>query len=77
MASVATGPLGVVDQVGFEVSRNIHRLLAAVEPDNPQYQKNIDYLEKHFINRGHLGALTGKGFYSYPDPEYLEPDFLK
>ena len=71
------GPLGVVDQVGFEVSRNIHRLLAAAEPDNLQYQKNIDYLEEHFISKGHLGALSGQGFYSYPDPEYLEPDFLK
>jgi 3-hydroxybutyryl-CoA dehydrogenase len=71
------GPLGVMDMVGFEVSRNVNRLLAQAEPDNPQYQKNIDYLEEHFISKGHMGALSGQGFYSYPDPEYLEPDFLK
>jgi 3-hydroxybutyryl-CoA dehydrogenase len=71
------GPLGVLDQVGFEVTRNINRLLAAAEPDNPQHQKNIDYLEQHFISKGHTGALSGQGFYSYPNPEYMEPDFLK
>jgi 3-hydroxybutyryl-CoA dehydrogenase len=71
------GPMGVMDLVGFEVSRNVNRLLAAAEPDNPQYQKNIDYLEENFINKGHTGALSGQGFYSYPDPEYLEPGFLK
>lgn len=71
------GPLGVVDQVGFEVACNIMRLLAAADPDNPQYQKIIDYLEEHFINKGHTGALGGQGFYSYPNPEYEDPDFLK
>jgi 3-hydroxyacyl-CoA dehydrogenase len=71
------GPLGVMDMVGFEVSRNINRLLAAAEPDDPQYQKNIDYLEEHFISKGYTGALSGQGFYSYPHPEYMEPDFLK
>jgi 3-hydroxyacyl-CoA dehydrogenase len=72
-----TGPMGVLDQVGFEVARNVFRLQAAAEPNNPQYQKNIDYLEKHFINRGLTGVLGGQGFYRYPNPEYEEPDFLK
>lgn len=70
------GPFGVMDMVGFEVSRNINRLLAVAEPDDPQYQKNIDYLEEHFISKGYTGALSGQGFYSYPNPEYMEPDFL-
>jgi 3-hydroxyacyl-CoA dehydrogenase len=71
------GPIGVLDLVGFEVARNVQRLLAAAEPDNLQYQKNIDYLEEHYINKGLTGALGGQGFYSYPNPEYEEPDFLK
>jgi len=72
----APGPMGVLDQVGFEVSRNIGRLLAAAEPANPLYPKCVDYLEEHFINKGYTGVLSGRGFYSYPDPEYLAPDFL-
>ncbi len=71
------GPFGVFDLVGFEVARNIQRLLAAAEPNNPQYQKNIDYLEEHYINQGKTGALSGEGFYKYPNPAYLSPDFLK
>ena len=71
------GPFGVLDQVGFEVARNVSRLQAAAEPDNPQHRKHIEYLEEHFINKGFTGALSGRGFYSYPNPEYLEPDFLK
>ncbi len=31
-------------------------------------------LEK--IKRGELGVKTGKGFYTYPNPEFLQPDFL-
>jgi 3-hydroxybutyryl-CoA dehydrogenase len=70
------GPLGILDQVGFAVACNVFRLLAAAEPDNPQYQANIDYLEQHFISKGYTGALSGRGFYRYPNPEYLETGFL-
>jgi 3-hydroxybutyryl-CoA dehydrogenase len=63
--------------VGFEVFRNVLRMQAAAEPDNAQHQKNIDYLEEQFLSKGFRGALSGRGFYSYPNPEYLEPGFLK
>jgi 3-hydroxybutyryl-CoA dehydrogenase len=29
------------------------------------------------IDRGKLGMKTGNGFYSYPEPLYSSPDFLK
>jgi 3-hydroxybutyryl-CoA dehydrogenase len=29
------------------------------------------------IERNELGVKTGKGFYTYPNPEYKNPDFLK
>jgi len=28
------------------------------------------------IKRGELGVKSGKGFYTYPNPEFLEPSFL-
>ena len=34
-------------------------------------------LLEEMIDRGELGIKTGKGFYTYPDPEFLKPDFLK
>jgi 3-hydroxybutyryl-CoA dehydrogenase len=72
-----SGPIGALDSVGFEVARNVMRLLAAAEPNNPQHLRNIAYLEKNFIDKGHTGALCGQGFYSYPNPEYLQPDFIR
>ena len=71
------GPIAALDMVGFEVFRNGLRLQAAAEPNNPQPQRRIDYLEEHFISKGYTGALSGRGFYSYPNPEYLQADFLK
>jgi 3-hydroxybutyryl-CoA dehydrogenase len=73
---MSRGPIGVMDVVGFEVLRNVYRLKAAADLGNLQYQKNIDYLEENFINKGYLGVLSGQGFYSYPDPEYARPDFF-
>lgn len=70
------GPFGALDTVGFEVARLIEQARAAANPDNLQHQKNIDYLQENYINKGHFGALSGQGFYSYPDPEYTQPDFL-
>jgi 3-hydroxyacyl-CoA dehydrogenase len=35
-----------------------------------------DFLDS-YIQKGELGVKTGKGFYSYPDPDYQKPDFLK
>jgi 3-hydroxybutyryl-CoA dehydrogenase len=29
------------------------------------------------IERKELGVKTGKGFYSYPNPEFTRPDFMK
>ncbi len=71
------GPIAILDQLGFEVCRNVHLLMAANEPDNPQHLKNIEYLDQNFLNKGFMGARSGQGFYSYPNPEYQAKDFLK
>lgn len=38
----------------------------------------IEYVKRiHRNSSGHTGKLAGKGFYEYPNPRYLEKDFLK
>ena len=29
-----------------------------------------------YVDAGHLGVKTGRGFYEYPDPAYQRPDFV-
>ncbi len=32
---------------------------------------------KEKVDANELGRKTGKGFYSYPNPAYEQPDFVK
>ena len=68
------GPFGMMDGVGLDVVRDIERVYyeeSGAERDAPPR------LLLEMIERGKLGVKTGKGFYTYPDPAYLEPGFLK
>lgn len=68
------GPFGMMDGVGLDVVRDIEMVYyqeSGAERDAPPG------LLLEMIERGELGVKTGKGFYTYPDPAYLEPDFLK
>lgn len=68
------GPFGLMDQVGLNTVWHICDFWAK-QTKVPQSQKNADFL-KEYVDRNELGLKTGKGFYSYPDPEYAKPDFL-
>ena len=68
------GPFGMMDGVGLDVVRDIEMVYyeeSGAERDAPPR------LLLEMIERGELGVKTGKGFYTYPDPAYLEPGFLK
>ncbi len=68
------GPFGMMDRVGLDVVRDIEMVYyeeSGAERDAPPEM----LLDK--IELGELGVKTGRGFYTYPDPAYLEPGFLK
>ena len=68
------GPFGMMDGVGLDVVRDIEMVYyeeSGAERDVPPR------LLLEMIERGELGVKPGKGFYTYPDPAYLEPGFLK
>ncbi len=68
------GPCGIMDEVG------LHTVLSI---ENIYYQKSGDESDKppkileQMVGDGKLGTLRGEGFYSYPNPSFREPDFLK
>ncbi|WP_104383100.1 3-hydroxyacyl-CoA dehydrogenase [Sphingobacterium sp. HMA12] len=71
-----TGPFGILDIVGITTAYNINKMSAEATED-PLKIKTVAYLKEHFIDKNKLGVATGEGFYTYPNPAYQAPDFLK
>jgi len=71
-----TGPFGILDIVGITTAYNINKMSAEATKD-PLKIKTVAYLKEHFIDKNKLGVATGEGFYTYPNPAYQAPDFLK
>ncbi len=67
------GPFALMDAVGLDTVSNIE-MVYHNESKDPADKPPEALMEK--IKRGELGVKTGKGFYTYPNPEFLEPDFL-
>jgi 3-hydroxybutyryl-CoA dehydrogenase len=66
-------PFGIMDMVGLDVVADIEATYHAVSSDpTDRPSKTLHRL----IEEGKLGEKSGQGFYSHPDPEYLQPGFL-
>jgi 3-hydroxybutyryl-CoA dehydrogenase len=63
-----------MDQIGLSTVWTITDYWAKRTGDT-QAQANADFL-KQYVDMGHLGFKTNRGFYSYPDPAYTEGNFL-
>jgi enoyl-CoA hydratase / 3-hydroxyacyl-CoA dehydrogenase len=72
---VKIGPFGLIDLFGlnvvYESSQNPRPL-----SDYEINKAKIMALLKPYIELDELGSKKGKGFYSYPNPDYAQPDFL-
>lgn len=68
------GPFAILDVVGIETAYNIVSTSAKA---HPELQPIADRLKKEFIDQGKLGKGSGEGYYKYPNPAYLDPNFLK
>ena len=69
-----SGPFGIMDSIGLDTVWKVTDFWATKTGD-PQSRANADFM-KQYVDSGHLGTKTRRGFYSYPDPEFLRPDFL-
>jgi 3-hydroxybutyryl-CoA dehydrogenase len=68
------GPFGIMDQIGLSTVWTITDYWAKKTGD-AQAQANADFL-KQYVDKGHLGFKTNRGFYSYPNPAYADMNFL-
>lgn len=68
---VIAGPFGMLDQVGLDTA--LHITSTRKDKRSIEFSK----LLKVYVDEGKLGYKSGEGFYTYPNPEYRRPDFLR
>jgi 3-hydroxybutyryl-CoA dehydrogenase len=68
------GPFAMMDLVGLDVVYDIEMSYYNESKDPKDLPPQAF---KDMIDRKELGAKTGRGFYSYPNPDWAKPDFLK
>ncbi len=70
------GPFAILDVVGINTAFNIVSARAAATGDQEAI-RIANLLKTEYIDKGKLGRATGEGFYKYPNPNFLKPDFKK
>ena len=68
------GPFSLMDAVGLDVIYDIEMVYYNESKDPKDHPPQA---LKDMVEAGNLGVKTGKGFYTYPNPEFQSPDFLK
>ncbi|MDX2374440.1 3-hydroxyacyl-CoA dehydrogenase [Psychrobacter sp. PP-21] len=71
-----SGPFAILDTIGINTAYNITKI-SAEATQNPVRFKAAKYLKEQLIDQNKLGSATGEGFYTYPNPAFMNPDFLK
>lgn len=69
------GPMATMDMIGLRTPYYVG-LQYLKTHDDPVSKLTMQKM-KEMIDNGHSGKDDGQGFYSYPNPEYLNLDFLK
>jgi 3-hydroxybutyryl-CoA dehydrogenase len=69
------GPFAMLDIVGLDVGRDVGEAMR--DRGQPGHWEEIREFLQPYIDRGHLGLKTGRGFYTYPNPAYAQPEFLE
>ena len=65
------GPFGILDSIGLDTAWHVtHKM-------SDSASQAFAALLKTYIEQGKLGEKTGEGFYTYPNPIYRNPDFVK
>jgi 3-hydroxybutyryl-CoA dehydrogenase len=65
------GPFGILDSVGLDTAWHITK--SKSDPASVAFAA----LLKSYLDQGKLGEKSGEGFYTYPNPRYRHPDFVK
>ena len=64
------GPFGIIDEIGLDTAWHV------TSPKKDEKSQRFAALLKTYIDQGKLGRKTGEGFYTYPNPRFLDADFI-
>lgn len=70
------GPFGIMDLIGIDTVWHITDYWAKNAPWMRELPGNARFL-KGYVDEGHLGQKSGRGFYDYPDPAFEQPGFVQ
>ena len=69
------GPFAFLDIIGPNTPYNLYK---AWGEDGDEISARVaGWLKKEYLDKGRMGKANGKGVYTYPNPAYENPDFLK
>jgi 3-hydroxybutyryl-CoA dehydrogenase len=68
------GPFGILDSIGLLTCYKVTDFWANAKNDK-KAKGNAEFLKK-YVDQGKLGIKSGEGFYSYPNPSYMQPGFV-
>jgi 3-hydroxyacyl-CoA dehydrogenase len=68
-------PFAFIDIAGLTTAYNITRAMAQATSD-PVLAEAARRLKEEYLDKDKLGVSTGKGFYTYPNPAFLDQEFL-
>lgn len=64
------GPFGIIDEIGLDTAWHV------TNPKTDEKSQRFAKLLKTYIDQGKLGRKTGEGFYKYPNPRFMDADFI-
>lgn len=70
------GPFGIMDTIGMQTMYNVD-ILWGTKLEDKTILDRANYIKENYIDKGKMGVSCGEGFYTYPNPSYAHPDFLK
>ncbi|MBO0780230.1 MAG: hypothetical protein J2P37_15505 [Ktedonobacteraceae bacterium] len=74
LTKMPIGPFGLMDSIGLDVVRDVEMEYYRLSGNEADLPPRV-LLDK--IEQGELGLKTGKGFYSYPQPAFQNPGWLR
>jgi 3-hydroxybutyryl-CoA dehydrogenase len=69
------GPFAFLDIIGPNTPYNLYK--AWGEAGDEISARVAGWLKKEYLDKGKMGKANGKGVYTYPNPSYQDPGFLK